>query len=115
MAAVERRPRVANDATERPFKTTNEAENTMTDLPARPAQILREPEVHRLTGLSRTTRWRLAKRGMFPAPRQISPGAIGWLAHEIDAWLAARDVTSAMAHAAASPSQTDAGNREISR
>jgi prophage regulatory protein len=60
-------------------------------------EILREREVLRRTGLSRTTRWRLARKGQFPAPRQISPGAIGWLSYEIDMWVEGRSVTSAMA------------------
>lgn len=65
-------------------------------------QILRETEVLRRTGLSRTTRWRLARRGDFPAPRQLSPGAIGWLADEIDEWMESRRVTPSMP----SPSRT---------
>ena len=31
-------------------------------------RILREPEVKRVTGLSRTTRWRKVKAGTFPPP-----------------------------------------------
>jgi prophage regulatory protein len=58
---------------------------------ARPDEaIIREPECRRLTGLSRSTRWRLERDGLFPKRRQISPGCSGWLASEIRAWLAAR-------------------------
>ena len=52
--------------------------------------FLREPEVQRITGLSRTTRWRLQRDGKFPHRRQISTNAVGWLASEINAWMAGR-------------------------
>ena len=54
------------------------------------------PRVHRkrqvltLTGLSATTLWRLVRRGAFPAPIQLSPGAVGWLDAEVTAWLSER-------------------------
>jgi prophage regulatory protein len=50
-------------------------------------RILREPEVRTMTGLSRTTRWRLERAGQFPPKRQISAGAVGWLESEILAWM----------------------------
>jgi prophage regulatory protein len=49
--------------------------------------IIREPECRQVTGLSRSTRWRLERDKKFPRRRQISPGASGWLATEIAAWL----------------------------
>ena len=52
--------------------------------------FLREPEVRRITGLSRTTRWRLQRDGKFPLRRQISANAVGWLASEINAWMPSR-------------------------
>ena len=51
-------------------------------------RFMREPEVERVTGLSRTTRWRLQRAGEFPLKRQISPNATAWLASEIFAWMA---------------------------
>ncbi len=51
-------------------------------------RFIREPEVERITGLSRTTRWRLQQTGEFPLKRQISPNATAWLASEIAAWMA---------------------------
>ena len=41
-------------------------------------RILREPEVRKLTGLSRTTRWRLARQQKFPKPIIIANRAVGW-------------------------------------
>ena len=55
-------------------------------------RFLREPEVQHITGLSRTTRWRLQRDGKFPRRRQISPNGVGWLASEIFAWMAERSV-----------------------
>lgn len=53
-------------------------------------RILREPDVRRLTGLSRVQRWRCIRAGTFPAPVQLGPNSVGWVAGEIDAWLASR-------------------------
>ena len=56
-----------------------------------PDRLLRAPEACKLTGLSRTTLWRLSRSGMFPAPVQLSsPAAVGWSEREINAWIAAR-------------------------
>ena len=52
-------------------------------------RFIREPEVARITGLSRTTRWRLERAGKFPRRRRISANAVGWLASEIRAWMEA--------------------------
>lgn len=49
--------------------------------------MLRQPEVLRRTGLSRTTIWRKVRAGDFPAPRQLGPNSIGWSEPEIAAWL----------------------------
>ena len=53
-------------------------------------RFLREPEVKRKSGLSRSTRWRLERIGEFPRRRRISANAVGWLESELDAWIAAR-------------------------
>jgi prophage regulatory protein len=50
-------------------------------------RILGEPEVHRLTNLSRTTRWRLEREGKFPKRLRLSGNRIGWRADEILAWI----------------------------
>jgi prophage regulatory protein len=57
-------------------------------------QILRPREVAERLGLSVTTVWRLRKRGELPPPIRVSPGAVGWRADEIDAWLGARERAS---------------------
>src|SRR5438093_8077716 len=53
-------------------------------------RLLRWPDVRARTGLSRTTVWRLVRQRAFPAPRRLSGNAIGWLASEVDAWIASR-------------------------
>lgn len=53
-------------------------------------RILRVREVVARTGLSRSTLWRLERKGHFPARRQISAGAVGWLESEIEDFLASR-------------------------
>ena len=52
-------------------------------------RILGEPEVHRLTNLSRTTRWRLEREGKFPRRLRLSGNRVGWHADEVLAWIAA--------------------------
>ena len=53
-------------------------------------RFIREPEVRRTTGLSRTTRWRLERDGRFPSRRRISPNAVAWLESEVQDWLRTR-------------------------
>ena len=57
---------------------------------AGPACILRVDQVMARTALSRTTLWRLERRGAFPTRRQLSPGAVGWIEAEVEAWILGR-------------------------
>lgn len=57
-------------------------------------KILRKKQLPSLVGLSIPTIWRLEKRGLFPARRQISPGCVGWLQSEIDSWISGRRASS---------------------
>ena len=52
----------------------------------RPDRTLSFKRVRELTDLSRTTVWRLQRRGDFPQPIRISPGRVGWLERDILAW-----------------------------
>lgn len=54
-------------------------------------RFVREPEASEITGLSRTTRWRMERDGKFPSRRRISSRCTGWLMSEIQAWLCERD------------------------
>ena len=51
------------------------------------ARILRLPEVLELTGLCRTTIWRMAKKGTFPPSMKLGARAVGWRASDIYKWL----------------------------
>jgi prophage regulatory protein len=53
-------------------------------------RIVREPECRQRSGLSRSTRWRLERTGLFPRRRHLSPGCSGWLDSELAAWITAR-------------------------
>lgn len=50
--------------------------------------ILRLPAVRTRTGLSRSSIYMRVKQGVFPAPIQLGPRAVGWVEAEIEAWLA---------------------------
>ena len=53
-------------------------------------RFIREAEVYKLTGLSRTTRWRLEQKGKFPRRRRLSQNAVAWLESEVRTWMASR-------------------------
>ena len=53
-------------------------------------RFLGEADVKAITGLSRTTRWRLERAGKFPPRRVLSVNRVGWRATEIMAWLESR-------------------------
>jgi len=50
-------------------------------------QILRAKYVHGLTGLSRTTIWRMERKGSFPARVPLSAGSVGWRKSQVDEWI----------------------------
>ena len=54
------------------------------------SRIIRPEELVDRLGISRTTLWRLQKRGEFPPPLQLSPNAVGWSEAEITEWLESR-------------------------
>jgi len=55
-----------------------------------PDKIIRTKEVLELSGLSRTTLWRLEKKGQFPARLPLSAGSVGWRLKEIKSWMDTR-------------------------
>ena len=52
--------------------------------------VLRLSQVKARTGRSRSSIYADIKAGRFVAPISIGPRAVGWLAHEINEWIAAR-------------------------
>ncbi len=53
-------------------------------------RLIRTDEVATRTGLSRTTLWRLERKGEFPVRRQIGENSVGWLESEVDDWIESR-------------------------
>ena len=53
-------------------------------------RILRLPEVCSQTGLGRSMIYQLEAESRFPGRIKISARAVGWLDHEIHAWIAKR-------------------------
>ena len=51
-------------------------------------RIIRQPEVARRTGLSRSSIYQRIKEGRFPTPVALGERAVGWLESEIDSWIA---------------------------
>jgi prophage regulatory protein len=55
-------------------------------------KLLRLPQVKELTGLGRSTIYRLMENGEFPRQVAISRGAIGWRESDIQAWIESRQL-----------------------
>ncbi len=55
--------------------------------------LLRLPVVMRITGLARSTIYRLVSQNQFPVPIKLSARAVAWLHSEIEGWIASRGRT----------------------
>jgi prophage regulatory protein len=55
-----------------------------------PLRLLRFTAVRDLTGLSRSTIWRLEHAGIFPRRIRISPNIVAWLETDVLAWIRAK-------------------------
>ena len=53
-------------------------------------RILRRKELKAKVGYSPAHIDRMEKAGFFPHRVELGPGAVGWLEHELDAWIEAR-------------------------
>ena len=63
-------------------------------------KVLRRRQVEARTGLPRSSLYVLIAEGRFPAPIRLTIKTVGWLEHEVDAWIAER------AKASRQPSQS---------
>jgi prophage regulatory protein len=52
--------------------------------------IARLPDVKSRTGLSKTGIYRLIAQGQFPRAVPLGPRTVGWLAEDVDQWIASR-------------------------
>lgn len=57
--------------------------------------IFRMSKVIQLTGLSRSSIYRLEALGLFPARIKLSASASGWRSEDIQAWIMARPLAGA--------------------
>lgn len=55
-----------------------------------PHKIIRIKQVVEMTGLSRTTLWRLERKGEFPLRLPLSKGSVGWRYKDIEKWIELR-------------------------
>ncbi len=69
---------------------TTERQTPSADSPNQHERILRIREVIEITGLSRTTVWRMERKGEFPTRVQLGVGSVGWRDSELRNWLANR-------------------------
>jgi prophage regulatory protein len=53
-------------------------------------RIIRKPELLNMIGLSDPTVWRMEKDGHFPKRLRLGGNSCGWLATEVNKWLADR-------------------------
>jgi prophage regulatory protein len=56
--------------------------------------FLRMPSVIQITGLGRSTIYRLIADRKFPSPVRLGPRAVAWRQSEIDKWSDARPIAS---------------------
>jgi prophage regulatory protein len=50
-------------------------------------KVLRRKAVVERTGYSAMHIYRLEREGKFPKRIQLGPNAVGWIEHEVDAWI----------------------------
>lgn len=55
-------------------------------------RIMSAKEVARTLTISMATLYRWRAAGHFPSPRKLGPARVGWLASDVDAWLATTSV-----------------------
>ena len=59
-------------------------------MPDSTSKIERLPAVVARTGLSRSSVYAYMANGAFPRPIKLSARSVGFLSHEVDAWIAER-------------------------
>ena len=55
-------------------------------------RLLRRREVEEITGLSRSSIYRLMREGQFPRPVKAGPAAVRWKESDITDWLDSRPI-----------------------
>ena len=57
-------------------------------------RLLRRREVERITGMSRSSIYRLMQEGEFPRPVRVGPAAVRWKTSNITDWIESRPVAT---------------------
>ena len=57
-------------------------------------RLLRRREVEKITGMSRSSIYRLMQEGEFPRPVRIGPAAVRWKSSDITTWIESRPVAT---------------------
>ena len=70
-----------------------------------PAQLLRRRQVEGLVGLRRSAIYAAIAEGRFPKQIHLGPRSVGWLASEVDAWIAERVAESRPASPVEAPKE----------
>ena len=55
-------------------------------------RLLRRRKVEKITGLGRSSIYRLMQKGEFPRPVRVGPAAVRWRESEVNAWVESRPV-----------------------
>ena len=69
----------------------NSQTNSFTGESAQIDRFIGEKECHQITNLSRITRWRLIRQGLFPPKIRLSPNRTAWRLSAIQEWMNARE------------------------
>ena len=56
----------------------------------RTSRVLRRPAVQEQTGLKRSTLYAYVRLGTFPKPIHLGGRSVGWIASEVEHWIAQR-------------------------
>lgn len=62
----------------------------MQAIPDKLTRVLRLPEVESITGLRHSSIYARVANGEFPKPIKLTARCVGWLAYEVEAWIAER-------------------------
>lgn len=57
-------------------------------------RFIHDDECGRMTGLSKSTRWRMERRSEFPAMVKLSPGRSAYRLSSVLSWMASRTTSS---------------------
>jgi prophage regulatory protein len=67
------------------------------------ASIYRFPAVKRRTGPGGTSIYKAINDGTFPKPVRLIGRSVGWISHEVDAWIAERERVETFCNPGATP------------